>query len=70
MKLELFKRQPKTFFLVANGFLGINEFLLLHSDPLLVKSDTILEIGEVTMEVLQKEYLVLMGGSCSIKFLA
>lgn len=55
---------------MANGFLGFNEFLLLHSDPLLVKFDTILDVNQVAMEVLQKKNLVLVGGSCSIKFLA
>lgn len=44
VKLELFECRSEACFLVTNGFLGINEFLLLQSDPLRVKPDTVLDL--------------------------
>jgi len=52
VELELFKRQPEAFFLMANGFLSFNEFLLFQFDPLLVKPETVLDLDDVTMEAL------------------
>ena len=52
VELELFKCQPEAFFLMANGFLSLGEFLLFQLDPLRVKPDTILYLNHVTMEVL------------------
>jgi hypothetical protein len=52
VKLELFKCQPETFFLMANGFLSINEFLQFQFDPLLVKPEAFLDLDHITMEVM------------------
>jgi len=52
IKLELFKCQPETLFLVANSLLRINELLLFQLDPLRVKPETLLDLEHVTMEVL------------------
>lgn len=70
MELELFKCQPEALFLMANCLLSFDEFLLFQFDPLLVKPDTVLDIYQVSMEVLQEDDLFLMRNSCSIKFLA
>lgn len=52
VKFELFKCQPEAFFLMTNGFLSIDEFLLFQSDPLLVQPDAIFYLDHVTVEVL------------------
>lgn len=52
VKFELLKCQPEAFFLMVNGFLGVDEFLLLQFDPLRVKPQTFLYFEHVTMEVL------------------
>ena len=52
MKFELFKRQPETLFLMANGVLSLDEFFLLQFDPLLIKSEAFLDLEHATMEVL------------------
>lgn len=49
VKLELLKRNPEAFFLMANSFLGIDELLLFYFHPFLVEPDTVLDIGHVAM---------------------
>jgi len=52
VELELFKRQPEAFFLMANSFLSLSKFLLFQFDPLRIKPNTILYLKHITMEIL------------------
>jgi len=52
VKLKLFKCQPEAFFLMADGFLSIDKFLLFQFDPLRVKPETVLDFDHVTVEAL------------------
>lgn len=70
VEFELFESHPEPFFLIADGFLSLNEFLLFQFDPLLIKPEALLDFSHPTMEVLQEEELFLMRNPCCIEFLA